>query len=219
VRLAKDYIAIRKTVYRGYKVRVELKGNKYLNLQLAGLFGIIGSVLPLIMILTATFISGWFRWDTNALSDLGISKESIIFNSAVLIGGTLGFLFALGIGQYLDKGRWIKIGVFSIMLSNICLALVGIFTENYLALHAIVSIGYFILAPIGFILIGYGIRQGLTRKVSITAGIAAITAIFILPIVFFVLSARVGFAVPELVEALIISAWTIFMSIKLLKSS
>ncbi|MGD0330384.1 MAG: DUF998 domain-containing protein [Nitrososphaeria archaeon] len=196
---------------------VKPKGKMSICMKFAGLFGIISSVLPLIMILTATFISGWFRWDTNALSDLGISKESTIFNSAVLIGGTIDFLFALGISQYLDKDRRIKIGVVSIMLSSICLALVGIFTENHLALHATFAIGYFILAPIGFILIGYGTRQGLTRKVSIVAGIAAIMAIFVLPIVFFVLSARVGFAVPELIEALIISAWTTFMSIKLLK--
>jgi hypothetical protein len=52
------------------------------------------------------------------------------------------------------------------------------------------------------------------RKV---AGIAALIAILVLPIILLVLPFEIGFAVPEIIEALIVAAWTIFMGAKLLK--
>jgi hypothetical membrane protein len=53
------------------------------------------------------------------------------------------------------------------------------------------------------------------KELSLACGIAALLAILVLPIVISALSFKVGFAVPELAEALIISAWTIFISAKL----
>ena len=39
-------------------------------IRFGGFCGIVGSVLPIIMVFAATIISPWFRWDTNALSEL-----------------------------------------------------------------------------------------------------------------------------------------------------
>jgi hypothetical membrane protein len=185
-------------------------------LRIAGLCGILGSVLPLTMVLAATFLSSWFRWDANALSELGVGEESVLFNSAVLLGGILNFLFAIGLYQYFIKEKQAKTGVASIMLSSIFLALVGIFTIDCHLIHVIVALGYFLLAPVGFIIIGYRTKDSVIRKLSIAFGIAALAAILILPIIIYVTSFNVGFAVPELIEALIILVWTVFMSTKLL---
>jgi hypothetical protein len=69
-------------------------------MRFAGVCGILGSVLPLIMILSATLLSSWFRWDKNALSELGVGEQALLFNSAILLGGLLNLLFALGLRQY-----------------------------------------------------------------------------------------------------------------------
>jgi hypothetical membrane protein len=184
-------------------------------LRLSGLSGILGSVLPLIIVLAATVLSSWFRWDTNALSEMGVGEEAVLFNTAVLLGGILNFLFALGVQQYFTGEKLVEVGVDSIMVSSVCLALVGIFTIEYNLIHGIFALGYFVLAPVGFVMIGLGTKDSTIKKFSVVCGLTALLAILVLPIIILFLSFKMGFAVPELIESLIISAWTIFMSSKL----
>ena len=197
---------------------VSSRENKNLKfLRIAGLCGIIGSVLPLTMVLAATFLSSWFRWDANALSELGVGEESVLFNSAMLLGGVLNFLFDIGLYQYFNKEKQARTGVTSIMLSSVFLALSGIFTVDCHLIHVIAALGYFMLAPAGFIIIGYRTKDSVIKKLSIAFGIAALAAILILPVIIYVAPFNVGFAVPELIEALIILVWTVFISTKLLR--
>lgn len=184
---------------------------------LSGLCGIVGSVLTLAMVFVATIISPWFRWDTNALSEMGVGEVSLIFNSAMIIGGFFNFLFALGIREKLGVEGLRKHGVALIMLGSVSLALVGIFTVSYPILHGIVALGTFILPPIGFILIGFSSKQSTMKEFSIITGIAALMTILILPFILLILPFNVGFAVPEIIEGLIVAAWIITMGIKLLK--
>jgi hypothetical membrane protein len=185
-------------------------------LRVAGLCGIIGSVLPVTMVVAGTFLSSWFRWDLNALSELGVGEEALLFNSAMLIGGVLNFLFDIGLHRYF-KGKQARTGAISLMLSSVFLALSGVFTVDSLLLHVLVALGYFMLAPAGFIIIGYRTPDTVVKKLSIACGVAALAAILILPVIFHVAPFNVGFAVPELIEALIILVWTVFISTKLLR--
>lgn len=184
--------------------------------RLAGVCGILGSVLPLGMILSAAFLSSWYRWDTNALSEMGVKEESWLFNSAVMTGGVLNLLFAIGLRGYLNEKRSAKAGVALIMVSSVFLALVGIFTSDYLVIHAIMAFGCFVLAPLGYLLVGFRTEKDGIRKLSFTCGITALLTILVLPIMISALSFKVGFAVPELAEALITSVWTIFILVKLI---
>lgn len=184
-------------------------------LRIAGLCGITGSVLSLIMVLAATFLSSWFRWDVNALSELGVGEESVLFNSAMLLGGGLSLLFDIGLYRYFRE-KQARTGVASLMLSSVFLALSGVFTVDSLFMHAFVALGYFILAPAGFIIIGYRTKDGVNKKLSIAFGVAALATILMLPAIFYLAPFNVGFAVPELIEALIILVWTVFISTKLL---
>jgi hypothetical membrane protein len=184
-------------------------------MSLAGVCGVLGSALPLFMVILATFLSSWFSWNVNALSELGVGQQAALFNSAVLMGGVLNFLFALGLNQHLGRGKLIKAGIISIMLSSISLAFVGVFTVDYSIPHGIAAFGYFVLAPAGFILIGSGTKDGIIRKISFGCGVGALISILVLPLSILALHFEVGFAVPELVEGLIISIWTIYMSTRL----
>ena len=184
-------------------------------IRLGGLCGIIGSVLTIIMVFAA--LSPWFRWDTNALSELGVGEVSLLFNSAVMIGGVLSLLFAFGIHEYMIRGRLVKAGTALIMLSSLALVLVGIFTIENHTLHAIVALGYFILTPIGFMLIGFGAKENKFKELSIAIGIAALISILVLPVILLNMPFKVGFAVPEMTEALILAIWEVFTGVKLLK--
>ena len=186
-------------------------------LRLAGLSGVLGSVLPLVMVLSATFFSTWFSWNENALSELGVGEQATLFNSAMLIGGALNLLFGLGLYKYFSGEKLIKSGVTLIILSSISLALVGVFTVDYHIPHGLAAFGYFMLSPTGFLLIAFGTKEGIIRKLGFICGVAALFAILVLPVVFLALSLNVGFAVPELIEGLIISVWTIYISTRILK--
>ena len=188
-------------------------------LRLAGICGILGSILPLVMVLSATFLSSWFSWSRNALSEMGVGEQAALFNSAVLIGGALNFLFALGLRYNLDEGKLTQAGVVSIMVSSVSLALVGVFTIDYLSLHGIAAFGYFMLTPAGFLLIGLGTKEETIKKLSFSCGIAALFAILVLPVLILALSLGIGFAVPELIESLAISVWTLPMSARLLAAN
>ncbi len=188
-------------------------------IRLAGVCGVLGVFLPLVMVLSATFLSSSFSWTSNALSDLGVSGQAALFNSAMLIGGTLNLLFAIGLRQSLNHERNILVGVSLLMASSVCLALVGILTLNYLVFHAIVAIGYFVLAPAGIILLGKGIKQRAIRNLSFVCGTVALFSILVFPILLFSLFSIVGFAVPELMESLAILCWILPMSIRLIKPS
>jgi hypothetical membrane protein len=90
---------------------------------------------------------------------VGSGEEAALFNSAVLLGGALNFLFAIGLRQHLNGEKLVKTGVASVMVSSISLALVGIFTIDYHLMHGVFALGYFLLAPVGFMLIGFGTKE------------------------------------------------------------
>ena len=183
----------------------------------SGLSGIFGLILSLVMVFAATIISPWFRWDTNALSEMGVGEVSLLFNSAMIIDGFFNFIFALGIREYLGKESLAKYGTFLIILGSVSLALVGIFTVSYPILHGIFALGTFVLPPTGFILIGFSSEQPPIKKLSITTGIAALMVILVLPVILLALPFNVGFAVPEIIWSLIVATWVIFVGMQLLR--
>ena len=186
-------------------------------IRIAGISGIIASTLPLIMIFASTMLEKSFSWNKNALSDIGVSQTAWLFNIALIIGGLLNLLFAFGLRNYLGKIRWLKIGVSLLIVSSISLALVGVFTENYSIIHALVALGYLLLAPVAIICIGQGEKNKQFGKVSLSLGITALLAIFGLPVITFVVNLQIGFAVPEFAESLLLSIWTFWVSINLLQ--
>lgn len=182
-----------------------------------GLCGILGSVLSLIMVFAATIISPWFRWDTNALSEMGVGDVSLLFNSAMIIGGILNLIFAIGIREYLGREGLAEYGTALIMLGSVSLALVGVFTVSCPILHGIVALGTFVLPPTGFILIGFSSKQPKIKILSIITGISALVVILVFPVILLAFQFNVGFSVPEIIEGLVVAAWVIFMGIKLLQ--
>jgi hypothetical membrane protein len=184
---------------------------------IAGISGIISSILPLIMIFASTILDKSFSWNKDALSDIGVSQLSWLFNSALVVGGLLNLLFAFGLRNYLGKARGLKIGVLLIIVSSISLALVGVFTENNSIIHGLVALGYLLLTPLGLICIGWGEKSHQIGKVSLVLGITALLAILGLPIITFAANLQIGFAVPEFLESLVLSIWTFWVSLKLIR--
>jgi hypothetical membrane protein len=187
-------------------------------LRFGGFCGILGSSLSLTLVLIATVLSPWFSWENNALSELGVGEVSLLFNGAMLIGGILIFFFALGLREYLDGNRLVRVGANLIIIASVFLALVGVFTFDMMLMHGIVSLGPLLLAPLGFVFIGFGTDEAKIRKFSIGCGVAALFSILVLPMVILFLPFKVGFAVPEITNTIITTVWIFGMGTKLIKN-
>ena len=111
-----------------------------------------------------------------------------------------------------------RAGAVLLMASSICLAFVGVFTVENILLHGIAAFGFFMLTPLAFLLISFGTRDRRIRRLSLTCGISALLAILVLPFAILALPFKLGFAAPELIEALAISAWTIYMATRLYRN-
>jgi hypothetical membrane protein len=183
---------------------------------ISGLSGIIGVILPTLMVFLALQQSPWFQWNVNPLSDIGVHNAAPLFNGSLILGGSLFLIFALTLHSVLTKGRWSNAATICLSLGSISLILIGVFTLNDPILHVIFANGFFILPPIGFLLFGYGTQDTLFRRFSLLAGAAALLAIYLSPILL--TSINLGFAIPELLETIIMELWVLVLSIQLLRN-
>jgi hypothetical membrane protein len=172
---------------------------------IGGACGIVGPAIALLMIYVSVSLSPWFSWQANALSDLGVHDVGFLFNSGLIVAGVLNVFFALGLSRKLPRGSSSlnAIGSVVLALGGGALALVGVFTENSGSIHGEAALGYFILVPAAIIIIGIGSikKMGRFGTLSVLAGLAALASIFLTP--------HEGLAIPEILEALVLSAWTI----------
>lgn len=184
-------------------------------LRIAGLSGILGPIVGLGLVLAATTMDPNFSWSEDPLSDLGVGPAAALFNGGVILAGLLILPLALGLRTQLPKGLLATIGFVVLIIGGISLALVGIFTEDYPALHGVSALGYFVLVPFGLLVLAAAFRDPRRRYLAAGAGILALLSIFGLPLVL----RGVGFGVPELVEALVLAAWLVATGWDLLAAS
>lgn len=180
--------------------------------RLAAWCGLLTPVLTLTLIFIAIKLSPWFSWHDNALSDMGVSTPPNPFNAALLIGGALQLVFVIfGLRGSIGPGRLARLGWLVVLIGAIALPVIGIVTEDFGRTHYYVAATYFLATPLGYVLLGSAtIKRGqpVEGVLSIAAGVAAILAITLVP--------HKRIAVPEILAATIMGAWTFAMSVKLL---
>lgn len=172
--------------------------------KIGGGAGIAGPVIALCLVFYSVSISPWFTWQGNSLSDLGVSGAAIYFNSGLIIEGLLNALFAGAIWASLSWTRLKHVAGPLFVVSGVSLGLVGVFTEHAGSLHGDFALGFFILYPVSLLVISLILRSESPRFAVLSAvmGLLALLAIFLTP-------HRSGaIAIPEILEALILSLWT-----------
>ena len=183
--------------------------------------GIFAPILAFTCILIAIASYSSFSWTSNALSDLGVigGITGPLFNFGLCASGVLGLNFAVfGLNAYLGKTWVSKIGVAVFAAATIALIAIGVFNENYSGTHYAVSVAFFTLMPISMFIITCAFLLAHRERMAIltvSTGVAAA-----LPwILLFALKYVPNVAIPEFVSGLIVSAWTIILCYKMLKSS
>jgi hypothetical membrane protein len=180
--------------------------------RLAGLAGILTPVLTLTLIFVSIALSPWFSWHDNALSDMGVNTVAPLFNGALLIGGLVYFIFAIGFLRWHGlRSRLAKLAAVAMIIGAIGLCLIGVFTENAGRIHYYVSATYFLATPLAYELFGVDwLRHGakLMGWLTIAAGITAFLMITMVP--------HKRIAVPEILAALTMGMWTFALGLKML---
>ncbi len=175
-----------------------------------GIAGIIGPIIALLFIFYAVTIYPNFSWYSNYLSDLGVGKTTApLFNYPLIFEGIMNLIFAIGFAYALQKGVWSKIGAILLIIGGASLALVGIFNENSADhIHEYVAMGYFVILPVSLIVIGLVNYKNFKIYSIITVLLAIVALIVIL--------SHGQHAIPEMSEALILSAWIIANSVMMI---
>jgi len=189
-------------------------------IRFAGLVGIIAPIFGLSAVIASTFLWEDFSWSSNALSDIGVSPAADVFNYSLIIVGILNFIFSIGFVKAYPKNALFYWGGIILISGGGSLSLVGVFTEDYGALHGYVSLGYFVLFPIAMILVGVAFRRMNMQTrgyMSILTGITALFVILSAIILGWHKLLNLGFAVPEILESIVIAAWIIWMGTELIR--
>ena len=175
--------------------------------RLYALFGVFGPLLVYVSIAVSLFLSPWFSWETNALSDLGHSVTSdaaAIFNSGLLLAGFLLMVYALTVFR-----KHAKYSSVCLLVSAFFVQLLAVFNEAYGSLHYSVAVPHFVMLSVTSI--AYTVE-----KRSSFALITFLTVMFSW-LLYSLNIFNIGIAVPETVSKLVV-AWIMYSAIKIYRS-
>ncbi len=188
--------------------------------RIGAVAGIVTPLLAFTCILTAIGSYPAFSWTNNALSDLGVIPgiTGLLFNLGLIASGFLSFTFAV-LGLYIFlRANWTgKIGSAIFAAATLALIAIGIFNENFSPTHYLVSVAFFMLAPISlFILTG---AFWLSHQRSLALFTVLVGVVAALPwLLLFAFNYVPNVAVPEFLSGLAVSAWTMVLAKKMLAS-
>jgi hypothetical membrane protein len=191
-----------------------------LRLRVSGICGFLAPFFAFALIFSAIASYSQFSWVDNALSDLGVVEgvTAVLFNSGLLIGGALCFVFATGLLVFLKERTVGKIGAFMFILASLALFAIGVFPENVRPVHYFVSVMFFVLLPISMLVIVGGFW--LMRQVRMAVFTLLVAVVAAAPwVLYFSIHYVSGVAVPEAVSAFAGSVWAVVLSGKMLRQA
>ena len=181
--------------------------------------GIVAPILAFTCILSAIASYPTFSWTNNALSDLGIIPgiTGPLFNFGLVASGLLSFNFAIfGLFTYFGKSWVGKIGSAFFAAATLALMAIGVFNESFSPTHYLVSVAFFMLAPISLFILTCAFWLSHQRRMAVftvAVGVAAALPWLLL----FAFNYVPNVAIPEFLSGLAVSLWAIVLGKKMLK--
>jgi hypothetical membrane protein len=130
--------------------------------RLFAIFGMLAPILGIVIIFTSITIAPAFKWDKNAISDLGVGGfEAVIFNSGMGMTAAVMMLFSACLFEY-TKGSNIGLAGAAIhLVGSISLLGVGIANKNVEPWHLVAAISLFVAMPLSSLVMGlYQYKRG-----------------------------------------------------------
>jgi hypothetical membrane protein len=175
---------------------------------------VLGIALTLGSTLLSTTLSPSFAWQSDALSNLGVTTTDagttttvLLFNGGLIVGGAVGAGFAAASYRRLTN-RQDRAVVALAGLSLVLMGLIGVFPQDVRGPHFAVAIGFFLLLSVTLWVDGIGhIRRGNRLRGALT--VAGGTANVLAWVLWISLNADPyeGIAIPEMIGSLIFGVW------------
>jgi len=167
-----------------------------LTLRNWALFGVFGPLVAYFFVILSVFLSPWFSWQDNALSDLGHavnSKVAPIFNFGLLISGLFVLIYSI------ELRRYARYTGFCLLASGFTLQMIALFDEVYGIIHFGVSVLFFLL--IGLASIAYVFeKKSPLALISFVIGLCSW-------LLFWTGIWGHGIAIPETVSSVAVTSW------------
>jgi hypothetical membrane protein len=166
------------------------------------LLGVAGPVLAFIAIAASIHLSPWFRWDSNALSDLGHAVHSDvapIFNLGLSLASTA--ILAFTVTTFRRHAKYSSLGLGA---SAIALQLIATFDEVYGRLHFFASVFFFV--SIGITAIAFALEK--RSRVALSAFAVTVAAWFL-----YGFQGYGGIALPETVSSAAVAGLLVHASL------
>lgn len=186
--------------------------------RIGAVAGIVAPILAFSLISASILTYEGFSWANNALSDLGVAPGVTpwLFNFGLVAAGLLSLAFAvLGLLSYLGKHYTGKIGALLFGLSSIALVFIGIFNESFSPTHYLVSVAFFLSAPIALFVLTCALaiyRQYRMAVFTVIIGVVAAVPWILEFTIYWVPNV----AIPETISGAAVSAWAIVLGAKIL---
>lgn len=153
--------------------------------RLGGIFGLVLVACFLAGYITAWALSPWYDFGGNYLSDLGVREGAFAFNIGVMSAGLITIPFAWGLWNALREHILGKLGSLVCALAGIFLFLVGVFPEDQVPTHYIVSVSFFASLGVAVIILALPmIRSPVFRRVAapLTVVMIVLTIVLVIPL-------------------------------------
>ncbi len=152
---------------------------------MGGIFGLVLIACFLTGYITAWALSPWYDFGGNYLSDLGVGEGAFAFNIGVMSAGLITIPFAWGLWNALREHILGKLGSLVCALAGIFLFLVGVFPEDQVPTHYIVSVSFFASLGVAVIVLALPmIRSHVFRRVAapLTVVMIVLTIVLVIPL-------------------------------------
>lgn len=152
---------------------------------MGGIFGLVLIACFLAGYITAWALSPWYDFGGDYLSDLGIGEGAFAFNIGVMSAGLITIPFAWGLWNTLREHILGKLGSLVCALAGIFLFLVGVFPEDQVPTHYVVSVSFFASLGVALIVLALPmIRSRVFRRVAapITIAIIVLSIVLVIPL-------------------------------------
>ena len=161
---------------------------------------LVGALVPILFVI-AMFTDGYWEFNVNTLSDLGVSYNetaAAIFNYTCMVAGVLIAIYGIG-RMFIKQGYDAASGIL-VAIGGMLLVAIGIVNESYSA-HIMIACSFFAIMAIAIFVGAAGdVKNNRTITVAITAMVVVI-----------VLAAAIGFTIAglEVVSVIAMCVWLI----------
>ncbi len=180
--------------------------------RLGGIFGLVLIACFLAGYITAWALSPWYDFGGHYLSDLGVREGAFAFNIGVMTAGLITIPFAWGMWNTLREHILGKLGSLVCALAGISLFLVGVFPEDQVPTHYIVSVSFFASLGVAVIILALPmVRSPVFRRVA-----APLTVVMIVLTIVLVILLGTG-PLMETIAVLEALVWVFVVSVQMIQ--